>query len=118
MPIEMKQEPAGWFFVRVSGTLVKQDYTQFEPDFRRLTGTASHLRLLVDMTALNGWEPAAFVEEVKFDLHHFKRVERLAVVGSKHWQHAITAFADIFSTAQIQYFEPTQEHLARLWLSQ
>ena len=118
MPIEMRKEPAGWYFVRVAGTLVKQDYNQFEPEFRQMTGSDDKLRLLVDMTALNGWEPAAFVEEVKFDLQHFKRVERLAVVGSKHWQHAMTTFADIFTSAEIQYFEPTQEQLARLWLSQ
>lgn len=118
MPIEMKKEPAGWFFVRVSGTLVKQDYNKFEPEFRQATGADNKLRLLVDMRTLEGWEPAALWEEIKFDVQHFKRMQRLAVLGSKHWQHVMTSFADIFTGAEIQYFEPNQEELARIWLSQ
>lgn len=116
MPIEMKKESAGWYFVRVSGTLVKQDYNQFEPLFRQMTGSDDKLRMLVDMTALKGWEPAALWEEIKFDVKHLERVERLAVVGSKHWQHAMASFADIFTHAQVRYFEAGQEPVAESWL--
>ena len=115
MPIEMKQEE-GWMYVRVAGTLVKQDYTQFEPEFRRATGTKENLRLMVDMTDLKGWEPAAFWEEIKFDMQHMGRVKRLAVLGSKHWQHAMTSFADIFVGAQIKYFEASEAAAARTWM--
>ncbi|MFP5235098.1 MAG: STAS/SEC14 domain-containing protein [Acidobacteriota bacterium] len=116
MPIEMRKEPAGWYLVRVSGTLVKQDYNAFEPLFRQMTGSQDKLRMLVDMTALQGWEPAAFWEEIKFDIKHLERVERLAVVGSKHWQHAMASFADVFVRAQVRYFESGQEQAAETWL--
>lgn len=117
MPIEMKQEE-GWTYVRVAGTLVKQDYTQFEPEFRRVTGGHDHLKLLLDMTELKGWEPAAFWEEIKFDMQHMGRVKRLAVLGSKHWQHAMTSFADAFVSAEIKYFEAGEEQAAKAWLKQ
>lgn len=117
MPIEMKQEE-GWIYVRVAGTLVKQDYTQFEPEFQRLTSGDDHMRLMVDMTELKGWEPAAFWEEIKFDVQHMGRVKRLAVLGSKHWQHAMTSFADVFVSAEIKYFEAGELQAASAWLKQ
>jgi hypothetical protein len=43
-------------------------------------------------------------------------VERLAVVGSKYWQHAMASFADIFVRAQVHYFESGQETAAETWL--
>jgi hypothetical protein len=55
-------------------------------------------------------------EDLKFDLKHWKDIERLAIVGDKKWEKGMAAFCKPFTKAQIRYFDAAQVAEAREWL--
>lgn len=116
MPIETKLEGKKLVVVRATGTLVEDDYKGFVPRFKAAAGPDGQLRVLFDMRGLQGWTPAAFWEEIKFDSGQLGKVDRLAVIGSSAWQHALSTAANLFADPETKYFEEHQEAEARAWL--
>jgi len=64
----------------------------------------------------HGWTAGALWEDLKFDLKHWRDIERLAFVGDKKWEKGMAAFCKPFTKAQIQYFDMAQLEEARGWL--
>lgn len=119
MPIELSEESGGRISViRVVGKLVEADYRTFVPEFERLVREHGKLRVLFDMTALQGWDAGAAWDELKFDLKHFGDIERLAIVGESRLQHGMAAFFKPFTKATSRYFDQADIAGARIWLSQ
>lgn len=117
MPIQIDEDSA-FVTVRAWGTLATQDYATFVPEFQRVAASRPTLRILCDITALEGWEPSALWQEIKFDVKHFGEIQRLAVVGNREWQHAATSIAAVFASPETRYFTPVEETQARHWLAQ
>lgn len=118
MPIQLNEENGGQLLaVHVSGTLAKEDYEYFVPEFERLVQQHGKLRLLFDMTDFHGWEVAALWEDTKFAIKHFADIERIAMVGEKKWQQGMATFCKPFTKATIQYFDHGDDAEARKWLS-
>lgn len=106
MPINLRAGEGGRFTViQAFGRLAKEDYGFFTAEFERLVREQGRLRILFDITGLQGWEPGALWEEVKFDLKHFSEIERLAVLGNREWQQVLTAISKPFTRAETRYFE-------------
>ncbi|MBE0626959.1 MAG: STAS/SEC14 domain-containing protein [Burkholderiales bacterium] len=119
MPIRLDEEGGGkMLVVHVSGTLVKEDYAHFVPEFERLLREHGKLRLLFDMTGLQGWEAGAAWEDLKFGVKHFADIERLAMVGDKKWQQGMAMFCKPFTKAAVRYFDHADAAGARKWLSE
>lgn len=120
MPINYHHNEERRFLeIAVTGKLTKEDYELFVPDVERLIQQHGKLRVLFAMHDFEGWTAGALWEDVKFDLKHFKDVERLAILGEKRWHKGMAAFCKPFTTAEIRYFdlnEPGQIERARLWL--
>ena len=117
MPIELKEEDnLNRVTVFVRGKLVKEDYERFVPEFERLLHLHGKLRVRFDMIGFRGWELSAAWEDFKFGVHHFKDIERIAMVGEKKWQHGMTAFVKPFTSAAVRYFDHTEAEAARTWL--
>jgi hypothetical protein len=117
MPIELREENGGTFLViHVTGHLVRADYDVFVPACERLIRQHGKLRVLFDMTGLQGWDAGAAWEDIKFDLKHFADIERLAMVGENRLQHGMAAFFKPFTKATTRYFDRDQMAAARLWL--
>lgn len=57
------------------------------------------------MREFHGWSMGALWEDIKFDLHHFADIERLALIGDKKWEVGMAVFCKPFTTAKIRYFE-------------
>lgn len=118
MPIELSSEQNGRILVvDLIGTLVKDDYKPLSEKFMRLAAEYGKIRVLLDMTRFKGWDTAALWEEAKFDLHHLNKMERLAIVGEKNWQHAIASGAKPFTPAEVRYFEAADAAQARQWIA-
>jgi len=117
MPIQLNEESDGKLLVvHVSGKLVNADYEHFVPEFERLVGLHGKLRVLFDMTDFHGWTAGALWEDTKFAMHHFRDMERLAVVGERKWQAGMATFCKPFTKATIQYYDHTQATEARQWV--
>jgi hypothetical protein len=119
MPIELKEENAGKSIViHVSGKLAKTDYPDFVSEFERLVRQHGKLRVLFDMTGLQGWDVGAAWEDIKFEIKHFADIERLAMVGEKKWQHSMAVFFKLFAKATVRYFDRPDAAEARKWLDE
>jgi hypothetical protein len=103
--------------VAVSGTLSHSDYSRFVPTFERLVQQHGTIRVLFEMTDFHGWDGAALWDDIKLDLKHFADVERLAMVGDKSWEKAMSVFCRPFTTATIRYFDRAAIGNARGWLA-
>jgi hypothetical protein len=103
--------------VEVSGKLLVEDYQRFVPEFEQLVAQHGKIRVLFQMTDFHGWTAGALWDDIKFDLKHFRDIERLAIVGESKWQEGMSMFCKPFTTATIRYFD--HEHLAeaRAWLA-
>jgi hypothetical protein len=120
MGVELEQVPdrKTHLTVRLSGKLTRADYAHFVPEIERVIREQGKVRMLVEMHDFHGWDMGALWEDTKFDLKHFRDIERLAMVGEKLWQKGMSEFCRPFTTARIRYFERDQLDQARAWLEQ
>jgi hypothetical protein len=102
--------------VRVTGKLTKESYQKFVPAVDAQIRDHGKLRILFIMQDFHGWTAGAVWEDLKFDLKHWKDIERLAVVGDKQWEKGMASFCKPFTKAKIQYFDITQLDAARQWV--
>lgn len=101
----------------VSGKLRHEDYETLVPEFEELLAEHGKLRLLFHMHDFHGWEMMALWDDVKFDLKHFRDIDRLAIVGDAQWERGMATFCKPFTTATIHYFDESDIDDARRWLS-
>ena len=119
MSVELHDEADGKILeVQVSGKLKKEDYERMAPEVERLIEQHGKLRILFDMDDFHGWNVGALWEDIKFDVKHFRDIERLAMVGEKKWQKGMSVFCKPFTTAQIRYFDQNQQDVAKAWLEE
>jgi hypothetical protein len=117
MTIELKENLAeGVVFVKASGKLSKQDYEVFVPAVEKLIEAHGKISVLFEMHDFHGWEIGALWEDTKFDLKHFRDIERLALVGENKWEELMSKFCQPFTTANIRYFSHEQANEARQWV--
>lgn len=103
--------------VDVSGTLHRDDYPKFVPEFdRQVRNHGGKVRVLFDMRDFEGWDMGGLWEDAKFGVTHFSDIERLAMVGAKKWQQWMATICKPFTKAKIRYFETDQKAEALAWL--
>ena len=118
MPIQLNEENGGKvLIVHVSGKLTKADYEHFVPEVERLIGQHGKLRVLFDMTGLQGWDAGAAWEDIKFGIKHFADIDRLAMVGDKKWQQGMAMLFKPFTKAASRYFHHADVAEAMKWVS-
>ncbi len=103
--------------VRVTGKLTKEFYEEFVPAVEKMIDQQGKIRILFAMHEFHGWTAGALWEDLKFDLKHWRDIERLAIVGESKWQHGMAVFCKPFTTAKIQYFDHEKLEDARAWLA-
>jgi len=102
--------------VKATGKLTTEDYKHFVPEIERLVQQHGKIRVLFEMRDFHGWTAGALWQDLKFDLRHFRDIERLAIVGEKKWEAGMATFCKPFTTAKIRYFDQSQAEEARTWL--
>jgi SpoIIAA-like len=119
MPVTLHEQAAGkLLLVRLSGKLTTEDYQRWVPEVERLIVQHAKLRVLVHMHDFHGWSMGALWEDIKFDLKHFRDIERLAVVGDRKWEAGMAAFCKPFTTAKIRYFDEAEFDEAVSWINE
>ena len=112
------QETIGLNVIEIDlrGKVSKDDYQRFVPKVAEAIRQHGKIRVLVHMQDFHGWTPGGLWEDIKFDVKHFNDFERIAFVGDKRWEAAMSAFCKPFTTALIRFFDPAQMESARSWL--
>jgi hypothetical protein len=119
MTVNTREEAGGKVLaVELSGKLTKEDYEKFVPEVEKLIGKQGKVRMLVSMKDFHGWSAGALWEDIKFDVKHFKDIERLALVGDKKWEAGMAAFCKPFTTATVRYFDETKASEASKWVAE
>jgi hypothetical protein len=113
-----EKEEGKRFEVTVQGKLTKEDYQSFVPRFEAAVKKVGKLRVLFEMQDFHGWKAGAIWEDMKFDLKHFKDIERLAMVGDKKWEKGMSVFCKPFTSAKIKYFDVAQRADAEAWVAE
>lgn len=119
MPIQLTEENGGQLLViHVSGTIAASDYDHFVPEFERLVQLRGKVNVLFDMRDFHGWTVGALWEDTKFAMHHFRDIDRLAMIGDKKWEAGMAAFCKPFTTATMRYFDHADAAAARTWVGE
>lgn len=119
MSVRMEEAKGGKVLeAHLEGRLVTDDYARFVPEFERLLEQHGKVRVLVVMHDFHGWKIGALWEDIKFDVKHFRDIERIAIVGEKKWQQWMSAFCRPFTTAKVRYFDFDQVEAARKWIGE
>jgi len=117
MCIDRHEEAGGKVLViKLTGKLTKEDYQRFVPEIERLIKEHGKMRMLVQMHDFHGWTAGAVWQDIKFDLKHFRDIERLALVGEKTWEHFMAVFCKPFTTATVRYFDLSDAGQAEDWI--
>ncbi|WP_026462408.1 STAS/SEC14 domain-containing protein [Adhaeribacter aquaticus] len=102
--------------IRLTGTLVKEDYNQLIPVLESKINQFGKIDLYWEMDHADGWEPAALWEDIKFDIKHINSFRKVAIVGDKKWEELIANLIKPFTTAEISYFDTSQKEEAFIWV--
>jgi hypothetical protein len=117
MTMELNERAGGKLLVvRASGKLVKKDYEEFVPRVERLIEEHGKIRVVFDMEDFHGWTAGALWEDIKFDIKHFRDIERLAMVGDKKWEEWMAKFCQPFTKAEVHYYDRAEADQAREWI--
>lgn len=75
------------------------------------------LKLLEDIRAFEGMEPAAFFKDPRFGISMMKGVSHVALVTDAQWLKMVAETFSFVSPTQIKVFDRARIDEARAWLS-
>jgi SpoIIAA-like len=104
--------------VRATGKLTKEFYEELVPIVDQQIKQFGKIRVLFMMDDFHGWTAGALWEDMKFDLKHWRDIERLAIVGESKWEKGMATFCKPFTSASIKYFDECEIEAARKWLAE
>ncbi len=105
--------------VKVSGKLKWAEFAQAERTASAIMRSGRKVRFLILAENFQGWDTQGAWGDLDFQLRHDKQIERIALVGEKHWQELTEVFVGKgLRPVDIRYFTPSQEVLARAWVTQ
>jgi hypothetical protein len=97
--------------------LSADDFVSITPQIDELIQQHGQIHLLIDATALHGWENTeAFRKHILFVKDHQSKVKRIAVIAGHNWQGLLAEVVNIFVHPQIKVFRKDEEATARQWL--
>jgi hypothetical protein len=103
--------------LKAAGKLTHQDYETITPliDFALSTVKEPKVKVLIDGTELQGWEPRAAWDDFKLGLKHGNEFEKIAIYGNKGWQEMAAKIGAWFISGEVKYFD--NEDAALAWLN-
>ena len=102
--------------VAVTSKLHKADYDEFIPLLEQAIQQYGKIRLLLDMHDFHGWDFGAFWEDLKFGIKDFNHFDRIAMVGEKNWEKAMSILCKPFVSGTVRYFDHSEKTAALNWL--
>jgi len=102
--------------LRAVGKLTHKDYETITPmiDSALREVKEPQVKVLVDGTELEGWEPRAAWDDLKLGLKHGNEFVKIAIYGNKNWQEIAAKIGAWFISGEVKYFN--DEIDALVWL--
>lgn len=102
--------------VRATGKLTKEFYEAFVPAVDQQIEAQGNLRILFEMHDFHGWTAGALWQDLRFDMAHWRDIEKLAIVGETKWEEGMAAFCKPFTSATVKYFDHSAIEEAKAWV--
>ncbi|MCB1737493.1 MAG: STAS/SEC14 domain-containing protein [Gammaproteobacteria bacterium] len=102
--------------LKAVGRLTHEDYETITPmiDSALAAVTQPRVKVLIDGTEMDGWEPRAAWDDFKLGLKHGNEFVRVAIHGNKRWQEIAARVGSWFVSGEVRYFDRRDDALA--WL--
>ena len=102
--------------MRAHGRLTHTDYEAITPllDSALRSVKEPKVKVLIDATEFEGWEPRAAWDDFKFGLHHRNEFVKIAIYGPHRWQETAARIGSWFISGEMRHFGTREEALA--WL--
>lgn len=114
--IQVKEATGPVLEIEVQGKLLHDDYAKAIPLLEQAIKEHGTLRCVVEIHDLDGFEPRAMIDETKFDLKHWRDIERCAVVCPRGWiEWTSKLWGVLMPKTKIKVFEPGHEAEACAW---
>ncbi|VAV82315.1 hypothetical protein MNBD_DELTA01-654 [hydrothermal vent metagenome] len=101
---------------KISGKLHDEDYKKFVPEIEAVIEKEGPVRVLLVMRDFHGWDLHAAWDDLKFDIKHYKDLERIAMVGENKWEEWMTKLSKPFIKGNVRYFDSHELEEAWKWL--
>jgi len=97
--------------------LKADDFLQIAPQIDSLISQYGKIRLLIDGSGFGGWENVgAFEHHAEFIKTHQKKIDRIAVIASRDWQHWLIGAVRIFLHPEVRAYDQAHETEALHWI--
>lgn len=93
-----------------------EDYNKLIPVLNHKIGAYETIRWYFEMRDFDGWSVSAAWRDIKFDFKNKEHLEKVAMVGAKKWEEAITQFMKLFTSTEIRFFELEEREEAQKWI--
>jgi hypothetical protein len=103
---------------KFSGTMTADEFSQIREQGEDFIEKHKTIRLIVDATECEGWEDLRAVDaHVEMIKEFHPKIEKLALVASKMWQHWIARAVHTFVGVNVKTFEKDQMSEAKEWIN-
>lgn len=116
MSAEIVSTEGGRVIARIRGVLTRADLAAVQAS--AVDGIRRHgrIRLLILAEGFEGWHQGEDWSDVSF-MENDPAIDRMAIVGDRRWEELALIFtAKGMRTLPIEYFDLSQEALARAWV--
>ncbi|WP_216628384.1 STAS/SEC14 domain-containing protein [Pseudoalteromonas caenipelagi] len=102
--------------LKAFGTLTHEDYKTITPMLEGAFQQVEHphIKVIADMTHLEGWELKAAWDDFKLGLKYGSSFDKVAVIGARPWQDTLAKIAGWFMGAKVEKFSDYSH--AKAWL--
>ena len=115
--VTIKELRNGALYLTIDGKLLHEDYQRFLPMLDEMIAERGSIRCVVEMTGFEGMSLKAAWDDMKYDVTHNGKYERIAVVGDKHWHETMGKVLNILSRhGEARYFDTTERDQAIAWV--
>lgn len=114
--IEITDEKPHRVTIQARGTLTKDDYEKLVPALEEKIDRTGTLDALVDVEGVEKIEPAAMLEDLRFDLRNKDHFRRVALVGGGKLGGAATQVTRPFFGGEMRHFDAGEIASAQQWL--
>jgi hypothetical protein len=101
---------------QATGQITAQDYEQLTSEVQALVDEAGSIGLLLDLEGFQSEAPSAWRADLEFGRAYRHKVERLAIVGDKRWQHLLAELSDPLFAREARFFHTDDRPAAWAWL--
>src|SRR5512139_3767339 len=99
------------------GKVTPDDYKQLEPQIKALVDQYdTGVSILIDLQEFTSEEFSAWLPDLKFGHRFHNNINKMAIVGDKHWEKWLTALVDPFYAHDAKFFHPEESDQAWAWL--